>query len=787
MTECLICDFRDAAAEQLDLVGGKAANLARLVRLGFPVPAGFVVTTEAYRAFLRALDLTAPTPPEPDWIAARILDTPILEPIAAAMLDAYALLGSGAVAVRSSATAEDLAVASFAGQYDTVLNVEGKEALLRAVQVCWASLWGARAVAYRHERGWGEEGEESEGWEGDVALAVVVQRMVAAEAAGVAFTANPVTGARNETAVSAVKGLGERLVSGAADADEWLVRDGNAILRRAVECAITAEQAHAVATMAQRIATAFGAPQDVEWAIAEGQLFVLQARPMTALPDPVVRKAPLPGGWMRNFRLGEWLPEPVTPLCDTWLLPRLEEAAFVAQARDVGLRPLPPYHVTVHGWYFSSPIGAGVRIRPALGALARHPLRIAAVPLSLIWPQFTDRVLLARLAAQWREQLLPRYQQLVAAGERRVEAASPPELTRLVDGVADVAGEYLWLLSAVGGHAWKCERALASFYRQRLEARVGRSHQELLRGLPSPFPEPPPHAVQSLDWVRPTLGESAQATGTAAAASPAAAARHRRMEQERDTAEAACRQVLRGTPRRLRQFEALLALAQRYAILREEQAGWFTLGWPLLRRVVLRLGDELCQRAVIEHAEDVFFLTRSELQAGLDSRSPQAGDRRLTVGSRRHEWERQRRLSPPLTLGKAPGERLLAGAAEAMRTGGAPHPASQEGADVLTGMPASPGRATGPVRVVRGPDDFPRFQPGEVLVSQATTPAWTPLFERAAAVVTDGGSLAAHASLVAREYGIPAVVGVGDATAHLEEGQVVMVDGSAGVVELRPL
>jgi rifampicin phosphotransferase len=173
---------------------------------------------------------------------------------------------------------------------------------------------------------------------------------------------------------------------------------------------------------------------------------------------------------------------------------------------------------------------------------------------------------------------------------------------------------------------------------------------------------------------------------------------------------------------------------------------------------------------VIERAEDVFFLTRAEL----DTPAPL----QELVNQRRGTWERQRRLLAPLTIGRPP--RLLAkellGAVDAVRTTG---PAPE---DAIIGQPASPGRASGPVRIIHGPGDFDRFQPGEVLVARATAPAWTPLFARAVAVVTDGGTLAAHASLVAREYGIPAVVATGDATTRLDDGQVVTVDGGAGTV-----
>lgn len=828
----------ETSEDEIALVGGKGAHLRRLLRLGLPVPPGFVVTTQAYRTFLAANDLnrqqvTTDSDPDPSALAARITEAPLPEEMRAAILAAYQRLSAGAgagtdsiagaplvaVAVRSSGTAEDLATASFAGQHDTFLNISGPETLLSAVRACWASLWTPRAIAYRRRRGWddqaqdGTDGRSQSGTSADrsmplelqleLELAVVVQVMVPAEVAGVAFTANPITGDRTEATVSAVHGLGERLVSGEGASDEWVVRGvgtgARVTLRRGADAetgraGLTAEQVFAIASLARRIEEALGGPQDVEWAMAAGQLFVLQARPMTALPDPVTWAAPGGGGWMRNFRLGEWLPEPVTPLCESWLVACIEQGEADAEERDFGLRPRLPYHVLANGWYFSSPIGGGLPLTGVATALTRHPLRIASLALSTSRPGVADRLFISRVAHRWREELLPRYQRLVTSWERRIEKATPAELIQAIDAVGAIAGQYLWDLSVVGGHAWKAEHALARFYRRHLPNRTAQipSHQALLLGLPlpTPFTETLPHAVQSLDWMRPTLGEAF--TPAAPQATTDLAGRRARLEQQRRAAALAYREALAGRPTLRRRFDRLLALAQRYAILREEQAAWFTLGWPLLRRAALHLGNELRMRGVIHHTEDVFFLTRTEVATGLGgdrSAPPEAADDlRAAVGARRQQWERQRRLSPPLVLGRPLGARVIARAADAMRTPttleAADHLTRSDGRDVLSGMPASPGRANGPVRIVRGPEDFARFLPGEVLVAQVTAPAWTPLFSRAAAVVTDGGSLAAHASLVAREYGIPAVVGVGDATARLRDGQRVTVDGSAGVIEV---
>jgi phosphohistidine swiveling domain-containing protein len=382
-------------------------------------------------------------------------------------------------------------------------------------------------------------------------------------------------------------------------------------------------------------------------------------------------------------------------------------------------------------------------------------------------PVAADHAVLRRLADEWRDELLPRYWRLVTSAQERTEAATPAELVGIVEEVGTTAGEYLFSLAIVGGSAWKMEAALAKFFRKHLAGRVESGYQALLRGLEDVEAGTPPHAVQSVDWYHPTLGELGLA-----GEDPDAKARRREIAAEREAGEAACRGVLSDQRRLLTRFGALLEVAQRYATLREQQARDFTLGWPQLRRCTLRLGEGLTEERVIDDPADVYFLTRAELGEHEDLRN--------AVAERKGRWERQRRLAAPLALGDPPRaiRGLVHGAAEAARTRPVPSDA------LLVGEPASPGRASGAVRIVRGPEDFRGFRDGEVLVARLTAPAWTPLFGRAAAVVTDGGTLAAHASLVAREYGIPAVVGAGEATLRLRDGQTVTVDGGAGTVEL---
>jgi phosphohistidine swiveling domain-containing protein len=730
-----VVGLAESATLDVAAIGAKAANLARLAAAGFPVPPGLVLTPVA----------------EERW-----------EEVRPRLLEAAAGLEAGTFAVRSSGSAEDLEGASFAGQYETILGIP-LGALPEAVRKVFGSVNAPTVSAYREARG------EASAGGGRPRMAVLVQVMVEADSAGVTFTANPLTGERGEVVITAVRGLGERLVSGAAVGDEWMVRDNEASCRRESEGAINAQQAIEIAGLARRVEAYFGTPQDIEWAISAGRLYLLQGRPMTALPEPVEWRPPRPGYWMRNFRLGEWLPEPMTPLFTDWLLALIEDGYLRGMRATVGTA-VPFRYAAINGWYYTSL----PEVSPRLLAQALVESRGRMIP--ILWnalirvnkdPVAADRAVLRRLADDWRTGILPRYRRLVHSAKEREESATPAQLVGIVEEVGTAAGEYLFSLAMVGGSAWKMEVALAKFVRRHLADKVDFAYQVLLRGLPGVEAGTPAHAVQSVDWYHPTLGELDFAGEVLDGRT-----RQREITAEREAAEGTCRTVVADRPKLLSRFDALLEVAQRYAVLREQQARDFTLGWSMLRRCALRLGETLAAAEIIDDAEDVFFLTRAELHCQADLRN--------MVADRRQRWERQRRLAAPLNLGAPPKaiRELVHGAAETARTRAVPREA------ILVGEPASPGRATGAVRIVGGPEDFDRFRNGEILVARLTAPAWTPLFGRAAAVVTDGGTLAAHASLVAREYGIPAVVGTGDATHRLRDGQVVIVEGGAGVVEM---
>ncbi len=700
--------------------GNKAATLGPLLRAGYPVPDGFAVGETATRSEVEG---------------------------------ALAALGDVPVAARSSAVAEDAADASFAGQFDTLLGLRGVDAVWQAVELVRASAANPRARAYR--RG------------GAGAMGVLVQRMVEASVAGVAFTADPLSGERGVTIVSGVRGLGERLVSGAADADEWIVREGAPPERRRGSAALDPRLAAAVAELARRVERERGAPQDIEWAWDGTRLWLLQTRPLTALLDARIWDPPLPGAWARSFRLGEWIADPVTPLFESWALTAIEERMHRFYADLVGVQAEPPLHLVVNGWYYYSlnflPASPGqiVRLLPTVvPRLVRSFRRVA--------PAFPPiaRFGIALYEREWRAELLPRYRAAVTHAESEVTALPVDRLPTLVDELLALAGEYFASLTIVAGYGWKSELPLAQLYRRHLASVIGGSHLDLLAGLGRPILRP--HAVACLDWCHPTLGERG-----GGASDEHAGARLARLEARRHGAEARARAALAATPKRLARFEELVREAQRAALVREEHIAEFTLPWPVLRRALARIGAELASRGVVASAEDVHYLRRDELPDMLAD----ATDLRTTIARRRVDRERLARLAAPLVIGRLPKmlERMLHAADEILRG-----PAVADA--VVQGVPASGGSATGIARVLRSPEEGERLAVGEVLVAPATAPAWTPLFTRAAAVVTDVGGAAAHASIVAREYGIPAVVGCGDATVRIRDGDRVTVDGSRGVV-----
>ena len=807
----------DPGAATLPKVGGKGASLARLARAGFPVPPGFLVTTDAYRAFVAANALEAPIvalakdrarPREDTSTDIRALFERASMPpeVAREIQRAYAGLtqAMGAafpLAVRSTATAEDLPGASFAGQHDSFLNVRGEQALLDAVKRCWSSLWTARALEYRARQGI----EPDAVW-----MAVVVQQMVDADAAGVLFTANPLTGARDEIVLDASWGLGESIVGGSVTPDHIVadkttdaireIRIGDKAVmttrtdtgtaetkvdeRRRRAQVLSVPQITDLVTLGRAIEALYGAPQDIEWCLANKRLYIVQARPITALPPaPVPWPSPIPGAkWMKDVQTAEWAKEPPSPLGATTTFAAMSDARERVRTSPQVPRHHAPWSTLINGWLYQR---ADHKVSSLLGFLLGLYARFVFRPLN------GD----ARVARRWPDRIaaLAELEQVELTGQS--DAALRARSNRVLEALAWWWVEVVWF-AAIGRQSAQMLDAL-KLPGLTASGALFRGNDSLLldgeRALREAARDPARvsdylarfgHTVESADPIHPTLRESPEHLKVQLAAASRTETgpdeRLARTRQEREAAEQTVRQ-LKGLRARL--GRRMIVTGQTHAAHTDDAVFHFQRVLAAVRATFVEAGQRLVRAGHLEHADDVFYLERDEVWAGADSF-------RTAVVARRVLRDQQKRLAPPPFVPPAsdplwvkdPLIRMMtATQREAMFGRGV---GTRDGKRVLVGSPSSPGRAQGVARVIAGPDDFARFNPGDVLVAQATSPIWTPLLGIAAAAVTEVGGPFAHAAIVAREFGIPLVDAATDATRVIADGATIVVDGTAGIVEL---
>ena len=890
----------DSAKADLATVGGKGTNLARLARAGFPVPPGFLVTTSAYRAFVAAnrleekiLSLVPPAvtndPAALETASAQIralFSTGTLPPdLSKELLDGYSRLGEGPVAVRSSATAEDLPELSFAGQQDTYLNVLGNDQLLKAVVDCWSSLWTARAIGYRSRNRLPHN---------EVALAVVIQHMVESYASGVLFTANPLTGLRSETVIDAALGLGEALVSGRVEPDHYVVDPAaGCILSKTLgakalsihrqagggtaefeedrrgQQALPDEAILKLARLGQNVAALYDFPQDIEWAWAQGQLYLLQSRPITTLFPLPEGLPPQPLKVFFSFGAVQGMLDPMTPVGQDAI-----RALFSFGASLFGIRVTSQTQTVIYS--------AGERLWVNLSTLLRNSVGRKAAPatLQLVEPstrqailQILDEpalqpgksgispharlqlagffiplagnVILNLLFPRRRreaivnngERILRHFEDHAAAltGDRWQRLSQQADLIPVLYG-ARLRPAFIYFVSGVasGMACWNFLNILTAKIDGSLD---GMSVRDLVlqvtRGMPfNPTTEMDLNlwqmakvirsdpgsllAFQSTDpgelaqqYLAGELPETAQNEvakflkryggrglgeidlgRTRWAEDPThimeMVASFLRIEDESMAPDAVfsrsavsaeeaidrLAQAVRKTPRGWLKSPLVRFFAGRARQLmgmRESPKFFAVRMLFVVRRELLRIGEEFVRAGELEKADDLIYLTFPEIKAFA---AREARDWQGLINGRRERFvrEQRRRQIPRLLL--SDGRAFYEGMHAAGNSSSAIH-----------GSPVSPGSAEGLVRVVLDPRQA-NLKPGEILVCPGTDPSWTPLFLSAAGLVMEVGGMMTHGAVVAREYGIPAIVGVDQATTRLRTGQRILINGSSGEISM---
>ena len=837
-----VLDVQEIDETRIAIVGGKGAHLGELSRIaGVRVPAGFCVTTDAFRRIVaheRSIDdridrLARVKPDDREAIRAlsaeirRVIEgIDIPDDLAADITRALATLGDHvACAVRSSATAEDLPTASFAGQQDTYLNVAGPTAILQHVSRCWASLFTERAVTYRLRNGFDHR---------KVHMAVVVQQMVFPQVSGVLFTADPVTGNRKVVSVEATFGLGEAHVSGLVNADVYEVRDGEVMTKSVVtdRAALTERQVVRLARLGRRIEAHFACPQDIEWCLVDDDFHIVQSRPITTL-FPIPAAGDQENHVYVSVGHQQMMTDPMKPLgLSFWQMttPRpMAEAAgrlFVDVTRILASPASRAGFLDVAGR--SDPL-----IRDALETILERGDFIPSIPNEgPAWAPPGGRGAPAAIEADPAivTELIERAQVSIAALKRDIRTkrgsalldfilADIQELKRILfdpqsHQVIMVGMEATWWLNE-RLHAWLGEKNAADTLTQSVPNNVTsemglalldvadaiRPHPEVVAFLQhvedERFLDDLPglaggresrdairawldrygmRCVGEIDITRPRWSERPTMLvpiilGNIRNFEPGAATRlfeQGRQEASRKEEELVVR--LRALPdgeRKAEETKRMIDRVRTFAGYREYPKYGMISRYFVYKQALLEEAERLVQARVLREKEDIFYLRFQELQDVV--RTTQVDDQ--LICERKDAFRSYRTLTPPRVL-TSDGEAISG----AYRRDDLP-------AGALVGLPVSAGTVEGRARVILDIADAD-LEAGDILVTAYTDPSWTPLFVSVRGLVTEVGGLMTHGAVIAREYGLPAVVGVEHATRLIRDGQRIRVHGAEGYVEI---
>jgi phosphohistidine swiveling domain-containing protein len=862
----LIISLKEIRDRHLPLVGSKAFGLARLKQIGLMVPPGLCLTSTAFREHVESNEVSIKIQSAVDkldsasredrksilsGIRQAIINVPLAVDLHSEIKNHYHALIANRVAVRSSATAEDLPGHSFAGQYETYLGIDDVDGCIDAIKKCWASLWTERAYDYRQNNGFDHQ---------TINMAVIVQSLVEADSSGVMFTADPVSGYKSRMTIEAVRGLGDALVSGKATPQRFVIASKKCRIvskSQMPETGITDSVVKKLAKIGKKVEKYFGSPQDIEWAIRDDKIFLLQSRPITVTPST---KSWEERQVWTNANTGEVLPDVLSPLTSSMILRLFDLAidqAFTLLCIKLDTNPL--YGFVGGRLYFN--------LNTCMGALRCFPIQrnldfsavfggeqgrmagtgqldipeedtpdlefslmkmLLKMP-SLIFGILTYRSKKGEAMVLEVKNRSVRLQSLVITGmsmetlvriflaeiadmeEFLADKRAQPGLMYVIIGMASFqklsnvctkwfgddgktfanrllvglgnmddadAGLDLWRLAQeaheIGdvekvilyGNDWKTTRKKISEVpkgSQFLESwkefmsRHGHHCRGEMEVFNARWAETPEYI---LSIVRNYIHGIEQANPLE---------NYRQYARQREELTGFCRKRLKN-PLKRAIFNYLLTHAQGLMPGRENSKSDLARVVTVWRKMLLELGQRLYDSEILLDAEDVFFLKLEEIEPVTQNKVD--FDIKKTIASRRAEYEKNKSVMPPkVVIGKFNPDDYTPDAVDT-------------NADVLNGLAVSSGVVTGKARVILKADTDEQVLPGEILVAPFTDPGWTPYFVPAAAIVMDIGGILSHGSIIAREYGIPAVVNVGSATKIIKTGQTIQVDADHGTVKI---
>ncbi|MBO8157199.1 MAG: hypothetical protein H0Z32_12125 [Bacillaceae bacterium] len=841
-----ILSIKEKTATKVDQVGVKAANLAVLKQAGFQVPDAIVVPTSYFAHHINEVlnqENNLKGKALQNAIMATSIDRLLKEDLKIA-LDAFE---ETTFAVRSSGTAEDLEGASFAGQYDTFLNVKGLNSIIEAVKKCWASAFSPHILTYLDDK------EVLAG-----GMGVIIQPLISADSAGVVFTANPVTHNQDEVIVNAVKGIGERLVSGEAIPDEWIVTEDQAIAKKLPEKALNEGQVKKIAALARQIESYYQTPQDIEWAIRKSMIYILQARPITTLKNeteennPVMIPIPIDvpeGYWEREE---SHFPDPLMPATRTTFTPVVNRAfRIVCEEKAEMIEGLEQREIG--GWIYQRtvPLGGKGRKAPPKWLL---PLLIRIVP------QLRNRIAGSLKAVRedlvgqwldawefnWKKTLVDQANQL---NEIKLTSLTDHELVKhlgkaydfleyslelhmkLNGAIQNILAEFAFsckevlnwdeeqmmlLLSGLSQMSSAPSRELAKLaeyvqtqpeLKQKIKQGVAitelkHDHPEFYEKFSNYLKEFGQRSIKH-ELAFPTIAETPN-TILGLLRNQLQVQYHPDqdetylMEQRKDQLNQVDQILKHKSPDERARFKRILSRAQKAYPLREEH-GFYDRDTPLaiLRYAFLEVGRRLMVRGDLTSVDDVFFL---EFNEALDAIENDNLNIKTVIEKRKGQRNWALAHPGPASYGTPPPPppameafpKEVQDAAKATfwtieKTFAARESSRvQKDATRIEGIAVSSGRYTGKVRIIHNESEFSKIEPGDVLVCQITSPSWSILFPIIGALITDSGGILSHSAIIAREYRIPGVVATGNATELLKDGQLVTVDGNKGIVEAKP-